>query len=331
MLTRKAMRRSAEKNITWKQLFELALPELLTEEEEKVVQRCEKNAISGDEKWSLSYHYKLMRLPTAPWILYRKGDLWILDRPLLAIVWPRMPSMHIQTITKDVCARLGAYELVTISWGADGIDLLAHECSMEMKVPTIVVLGAWFRRYRNRRERDFFERVVAAWGVVLSEWKLDQPPAPYTFPQRNRIIAGCAQVVFVPWASLWSWSLITVDFALQFGIPVVTVPWSYYEAACAWTNSYLCQKKIDGSMDLDAFLKQFFSCKQQHSWGVDTVQKSITEQEYALLLCLKKQAVSVASLVQMWWGNLSLVLETLLHLEMKQLIYSPEPWFWISK
>ena len=59
---------------------------------------------------------------------------------------------------------------------------------------------------------------------MISEFKLDQEPAQYTFPQRNRIIAGLSDVLFLPEAGKESGSLITVDFALQMQKPVYGVP-----------------------------------------------------------------------------------------------------------
>jgi DNA processing protein len=45
-------------------------------------------------------------------------------------------------------------------------------------------------------------------------------PTHYTFPQRNRIVAGLADLVCVPEAREGSGSLITVDFALSMRKPV---------------------------------------------------------------------------------------------------------------
>jgi DNA processing protein len=64
---------------------------------------------------------------------------------------------------------------------------------------------------------------------VLSEFRLKQVPSRWTFPQRNRIIAGLADAVFVPAAGEKSGSLITVDFALQMHKDVYSVPGSIYD------------------------------------------------------------------------------------------------------
>jgi DNA processing protein len=327
MLTSKAIQRSAQKDITWKQL--LLLNEELdqtTPRGEQVKDRCAAYGIGGEEKGAERYHYKFARLSAPPVVMYWLWDKSLLDKPLLAIVWPRTPSSFLQTVTKDLCSRLSSFQLCTISGGAEGIDLLAHQCSLAWAVPTIVVLGAWFRRYKNRPEWNFFQEIVWAWWLILSERKIDQSPAPYTFPQRNRIIAGCADAVFVPGASVGSWSLITVDFALQFGIPVVTVPGSFYEPTCAGTNAYLCQRKITGSTDLDAFLQKHFLRKKALGDFIPSPQDGLTDQEQGLLLLLQQESVTTNALAHTYDWNISQVLELLLSLEMKQLIYSPEPW-----
>lgn len=331
MMTKKALYWSVDKNITAKQL--VALEESACSwDDHEVYDRCARHEICGVDKHDGAYHYKLARLPSSPWVIYRKGNIGLLDMPLLAIVGPRIPWSFVTTVTNDMCQRLGAYQLCTISGGAQWVDYLAHSASWEYGVPTIVVLWWWFRWYKRRRERDFLLRVVEQGGLVLSERKLDYAPASYTFPQRNRIIAWCAEVVFVPGAACDSWSLITVDFALEFGIPVCTVPWSFYEQTCAGTNAYLCQKKISGITDMDAFLEKYFLKKEQNK--SDQISASVmvlSEGERAVLAVLQKQPLSVEALLQQTGCALPELLELLLHLEMKHLVYMPEPGWYASK
>jgi len=330
MISKKAIIWSSNNDITSKQLKEL--PDWLFEYDEwtQIEERCAESSIEGTDFSSEHYHYKLSRLSSAPPVMYRKGDFSLLNKPLLALVWPRLPSVFLSSVTKDLCGLLWNYSIATVSWGAEWIDYLAHQCSIEQKVPTIVVLWWWFRRYRKRREWQFFEKVVAAGWLILSEWKLDQSPTSYTFPQRNRIIAGISDIVFLPGAAKWSWSLITVDFALQFGILVVTVPGSYYEPTCAGTNEYLCKKKIHGTTDLHHFLEQFFGQyavgSKNYSWAI----LELSEQEKSVLGCLDS-SLTITVLVERLGWELPIVLEVLLYLEVKNLVYSPEPWWYARK
>ena len=63
---------------------------------------------------------------------------------------------------------------------------------------------------------------------MLSEFKLNSRPERYTFPQRNRIVAGLSDMVFLPEASEKSGSLITVDFARQMHKDVYGTPNSIF-------------------------------------------------------------------------------------------------------
>jgi len=53
---------------------------------------------------------------------------------------------------------------------------------------------------------------------------LSQIPQTYTYPQRNRIIAGLADALFLPEASKNSGSLITVEFAQKLQKPIYGTP-----------------------------------------------------------------------------------------------------------
>lgn len=41
-------------------------------------------------------------------------------------------------------------------------------------------------------------QIIENGGLILSEYPPDRKPEKYTFPARNRIIAGLADVLFVP-------------------------------------------------------------------------------------------------------------------------------------
>jgi DNA processing protein len=42
------------------------------------------------------------------------------------------------------------------------------------------------------------QEIVANGGLVISEFKLFEQPTHYTFPQRNRLIAGLSDFLFLP-------------------------------------------------------------------------------------------------------------------------------------
>lgn len=207
------------------------------------------------------YHYAFAKVKSRPYIVYAMGNTDLLDQEMCAFVWPRKPSSYMEQVMQDVMIEAKKYNLVTISWWAPGIDTLCHTLSLNYAIPTIVVLWWWIVRYMERTHRHLLQRVIDAWGLVLSEYKLFQEPTKRSFPQRNRIIAWLAKMVFLPGAWIKSWSLITVDFALQMHTPVYTVPARIYDTTSAWTNTYLAEQRIVCCMGPEHMLESYFQKK----------------------------------------------------------------------
>lgn len=61
-------------------------------------------------------------------------------------------------------------------------------------------------------------------GAIITEFSNDQPPTKYSFPKRNRIIAGLSKATLIIEASKNSGSLITADYAIDQGKDVFVVP-----------------------------------------------------------------------------------------------------------
>lgn len=282
------------------------------------------------------YHYKRHGVTSKPYIVYAMGDMSLLDRPLLGIVWPRRVSAYIRTVMDDACALLAEYDLVTISWGADGVDTICHELSISRGVPTIMVLWGGIAHYLWSKNRALIERVVEAWGLVLSEFRLKMKPTPRSFPQRNRIVAWLADVVFVPGAGAKSWSLITVDMALRTSTPVYTVPASIYETSSQWSNEYLSEWKIQALTSVETLFDTHFMLRSAggtHSIGGASNSSSadpsslfdISEQQKQIMWYIREQW---ASTVDVLVSGLSLppheLLWEMMELEMWGYIYESD-------
>jgi len=204
------------------------------------------------------FHYKFHLIKSQPYIIYYIGDLSLLDRDILWIVWPRKKTNYSDKVLNKLLETAQNYNLVTISGMADGVDQLCHSLSIQNDIPTIAVLGWWIRRYLNRSERNIISSIVDHWWLVISEFKLDFQPTSYSFPQRNRLIAGLSDALFLPQAWLKSGSLITVDFAIDMARPVYWVADNIFSPESAWLNRYISEKKINLVSDFDKFLSKHF-------------------------------------------------------------------------
>ncbi len=205
-----------------------------------------------------SYHYKFLNIKSKPQIIYYMWDINLLNQDILGIVGPRLITNYGKQVVSDLLELGKGYNFVTISGLADGVDYLCHNQSIENNIPTIAVLW-WGISYYLRNHKNIIEKIIWNGGLILSEFKIGFRPTDYSFPQRNRIIAGLCDCLFLPEASEKSGSLITVDFAIQMNKKVYASPYDIYTQSSKGVNKYISESKIQAIYDFQSFLKLHFS------------------------------------------------------------------------
>jgi DNA processing protein len=279
----------------------------------------------GAQVLSKEGHFAFGRMVRPPAILYTQWDVGVLDEPMISIVWPRKMSDYQERVVRDFFLVLQQYHVVTVSGGAPGVDSLVHELSLESGIPTVVVLGAGFRSYLRSARRHLLQGVVSAWGLVVSEFRLREKAAPWTFPQRNRIIAGLGDMVFLPGAAKESGSLITVDFADKMHVPVYGVPGSVYDEQQVGSNGYMAQGKILPLLHFDQCLDQYFSKKQ---WGQSQGLSDLQGEQKMVYEQLLSGDQSVHALVYLCQQDISVVLGILMELQLAWRVAEVESGVW---
>ncbi len=98
---------------------------------------------------------------------------------------------------------------------------------------TIAVIGGGIDNVYPTENAALYEE-IAATGAIVSELPFGMAPHAKSFPARNRIIAGMSRGVGVIEASLKSGSLITAEYANDYGREVFAVPGSPM-CSCGWS------------------------------------------------------------------------------------------------
>jgi DNA processing protein len=160
------------------------------------------------------------------------------ERPVVAIVGARRATASGGAFARALAEALARRGAVVVSGLARGIDAAAHEGALAAGGITVAVLGCGTGCGYPRANRDLRRRILGS-GAVVSEYWPDTPPAPWRFPARNRIVAGLAHAVVVVEAAGRSGALITADFALEQGRPVLAVPNAPWVEAAAGCNELL--------------------------------------------------------------------------------------------
>lgn len=173
------------------------------------------------------YPQRLRALESPPAVLHVAGGLErflaLAREDPVAIVGARAASDYGLEVARLLGRGLGSAGVTPLSGMAIGIDSAAHAGALEAGAPTVAVLpGSADRPYPASR-RKLHARIVAA-GAAVSELPPGARVWRWTFPARNRIIAGLAAMTVVVEAGERSGALLTAAVTRQLERPLGAVP-----------------------------------------------------------------------------------------------------------
>ena len=194
--------------------------------------------IRRDER---GYPPLLARIPDPPPSLWLRGDAppALLADVAVAVVGARACSGYGRSVARLLATEAAAAGAVVVSGMARGVDGEAHRGALAAGGATVAVLGCGIDRDYPAAHAELAGAIVAAGGLVVSEYEAGVEPAPWRFPARNRIIAGLARATVVVEARERSGALITADFALEDGREVLAVPGEITSSLSTGTNALL--------------------------------------------------------------------------------------------
>ncbi len=177
-------------------------------------------------------------IPSRPKELYLRGKL-DLAAPCVAVVGARVPSAYGKQAATEIAGDLARAGVCVVSGMAPGIDTLAHKAALEGGGRTIGVIGTGLdeKVFFPQTNLDLAQKIVDTGGCLVSEYPEGFHSTYYSFPQRNRIIAGLSLAVVVIEAKEKSGSLITAEWGRKQHKLVFAVPGSIYAAnskGCNW-------------------------------------------------------------------------------------------------
>jgi len=193
------------------------------------------NKITLDDK---NYPESLKELKKPPKTLFYRGNFkQNLFQKSLAVVGTRQMTQYGRQVTEKLIADLVAAKITIISGFMYGVDTEAHRQCLEYGGRTVAVLGSGLNIIYPQENESLYEQILAKKGLMLSEYPADTKPQLWTFPQRNRIVAGLASLgVLIIEAGAKSGSLITARLAKQLGKKIFAVPGPITASVSAGTN-----------------------------------------------------------------------------------------------
>ena len=164
----------------------------------------------------------------APKQLYYKGN-WggengDIFENCLAVVGSRHLTSYGRKITEQFVTEIAAAGITIVSGFMYGGDEAAHRAAVRVGGKTIAVMPCGIDMIHPEYQEELYNEILENKGLIISEFEGKFPPANWTYPKRNRIVAGLSKAVLIIEAGLNSGSLITADYAKEFGRKIFAVP-----------------------------------------------------------------------------------------------------------
>jgi len=185
----------------------------------------------------------LLEIPQPPKILYIRGRLPSPKLIYLAVVGSRKYTSYGKEICEKLIKGLKGYPIVIVSGLAMGIDTIAHRAALQNDLITISFPGSGLDNnvLYPRQNIKLAQEIVDQGGCLISEFEPNFISQLYSFPQRNRLMAGISKAVLIIEAEEKSGTLITARMALDYNRDVLAVPGSALSQNSNGTNSLIKQ------------------------------------------------------------------------------------------
>ncbi len=193
---------------------------------EKIAERLAQEGITTVSLGESDFPKLLAEITDPPHTLFLRGKLPDSSRPALSVVGARKFTEYGALGCRQIVEPLARQGMVIVSGLAIGIDGIAHEAALAARGITVAVLGSGVDRAHvyPATNRELSERIISNGGAVISEYPPGFEVTNYSFPARNRIIAGLSLGTLVIEAAEESGTLITASCALDYNREVFALP-----------------------------------------------------------------------------------------------------------
>lgn len=181
----------------------------------------------------------LLEIPQPPIQLWSKGVLPPDDITLLAVVGSRQYTSYGKQALDYLIDGLRGYPIGIVSGLALGIDALAHEAALRNNLYTLAIPGSGLGAVAPATNRGLAERILEHGGGLLSELSPETGAAKWTFPSRNRIIAGLCKGTLLVEAGEKSGTLITARMTVDYNRELLAIPGSIFSNNSYGTHQFL--------------------------------------------------------------------------------------------
>lgn len=164
--------------------------------------------------------------------LYFKGNNYPeIFENCVAVVGSRKMSYYGKKVIEKIFSVLSK-DITIVSGFMSGVDAEAHTQALRCGLKTIAVMPCGIDKIHPENQKTLYQEILKK-NLIISEYGGSTEPKIWTYPRRNRIVAGLSRAVLVIEAARQSGSLITARIANSYGRKVFVVPGSIFSSLSA--------------------------------------------------------------------------------------------------
>jgi len=187
------------------------------------------------------YPASLKEIKKSPVKIYYRGcfDKNMFEK-CVAVVGSRKNTKYGQSVVESIVPKLVNEKITIVSGFMFGIDSLSHTSCIEYGGKTIAVLGNGLNIIYPSSNDKLYKQILDSGGLIMSEYEADFKPVLWSFPQRNRIVAGLANLgILVVEAGEKSGSLITARIGMEERRKIYCIPGPINSNVSVGTNQLI--------------------------------------------------------------------------------------------
>jgi len=271
------------------------------------------------------YPKTLKEIYDPPIGFYHIGEMKEIAQPCVSIVGTRMASLYGRKQAREIARELAKLGFCIVSGMARGIDYEAHMGALEVGGQSVAVFGNGLDIIYPPEHLELYQALLEQ-GCVISEFALGRGVDKHSFPMRNRIVAGLSSSVIIVESGVRGGSMITANFAIEYGREVFAVPGRLDQAqslgclqlikegATMFTSIQGLLEEVDHRNNIHS-IAQFETPKQSINYA------SLSDSERKVLSVLQEgERLSVNEIAETTNENISAINALMIQLELKHCV-----------
>jgi DNA processing protein len=190
---------------------------------EKEFKYCEKHGISILNFNEKAFPQRILYYDNTPRLLFFRGNTDLNAHKIVSIVGTRNCTEQGKIHCQKIAESLVDHQCLIVSGLAYGIDIAAHKMALRFGLPTVGVVAHGLDNLYPSEHASTAKKMLGE-GGILTEFPSGTEMIRELFPMRNRIVASMCDALIVVESAKKGGSLITANFANEYGKDVFAIP-----------------------------------------------------------------------------------------------------------